>query len=185
MSPGPAVQVNAKELSARAAVVERSLELAHLDRVREAGGLPGTRIDAQLRFGAFDGRTTVAVRVAGVAMLSCQRCLQPCTTDIDESAQVMVVHDEDELVPGGFEPFVGSPEHLSLAALVEEQVLLALPLVPMHVADDPQCRMDSGVAEGVPVRPLAAARPAAGAAAEEKQTPFANLRELLGKKNER
>ena len=185
MSPGPAAQVNAKELSARAAVVERSLELAHLDRVRDAGGLPGTRIDAQLRFGAFDGRTTVAVRVDGVAMLPCQRCLQPCTTDVDESAQVMVVRDEDEVVPGGYEPFVGAPEHLSLVALIEEQVLLALPLVPMHAADDQQCLANSGEAGSVPVRPLAADRPAASAAAEEKQMPFANLRELLEKKNER
>jgi uncharacterized protein len=185
MSPGPADQVNAKELSARAAVVERRLELSHLDRVRDAGGLPGTRIDAQLRFGAFDSRTTVVVLVEGVAMLPCQRCLQPCTTHIDESAQVMVVRDEDEDVPGGFEPFVGLPEQLSLAALVEEQVLLALPLVPMHAADDPQCLANSDGAESAPVRPLAADTPAAGAAAEEKQTPFANLRELLEKKNER
>ena len=185
MSPGPADQVNAKELSARAAVVERSLELSHLDRVREAGGLPGTRIDAQLRFGAFDGRTTVVVLVEGVAMLRCQRCLQPCTTDVDESAQVMVVRDEDEEVPGGYEPFVGLPEHLSLSALVEEQVLLALPLVPMHAADDPRCLAKTVGAEGAPVRSLAADAPAAGAVAEEKQTPFANLRELLEKKHER
>ena len=185
MSPGPAAQVNAKELAARAAVLERSLELVNLDRVREAGGLPGTRIDAQLRFGAFDARTTVVVRVAGVAMLPCQRCLQPCATEVDESAQVMVVRDEDEIVPGEYEPFVGSPEHLSLTALVEEQVLLALPLVPMHAADDPQCRANSGVAGSVPVRLLVADSPAAGAAAEEKQTPFANLRELLDKNDER
>jgi uncharacterized protein len=185
MSPGPADQVNAKELSARAAVVERSLELSHLDRVRDAGGLPGTRIDAQLRFGVFDGRTTVAVLVEGVAMLACQRCLQPCTTDVDESAQVMVVRDEDEDVPGGYEPFVGLPEQLSLAALVEEQVLLALPLVPTHAVDDPQCRANVDGAGSVPVRLLVADEPAAGAAAEEKQTPFANLRELLEKKNER
>ena len=32
---------------------------------------------------------------------------------------------------------------------------------------------------------LAADTPAAGAAAEEKQTPFANLRELLDRKDER
>jgi uncharacterized protein len=185
MSPGPADQVNAKELSARAAVVERRLELSHLDRVRDAGGLPGTRIDAQLRFGAFDSRTTVVVLVEGVAMLPCQRCLQPCTTHIDESARVMVVRDEDEDVPGGFEPFVGLPEQLSLGALVEEQVLLALPLVPMHAADDPQCLANSDGAESAQVRPLAADTPAADAAAEEKQTPFANLRELLEKKNER
>jgi uncharacterized protein len=184
MSPGPADQVNAKELAARAAVVERRLDLAQLDRVRDAGGLPGTRIDAQLRFGLFDGRTTVGVRVEGVAMVPCQRCLQPCATDVDESAQVIVVRDEDEDAPGGFEPFVGQPEHLSLAALIEEQVLLALPLVPTHAAGDPQCRA-SFDAEVVPLVPSDADRPAAKAAVEEKQTPFANLRELLEKKNER
>jgi uncharacterized protein len=183
MSPGPAEQVNAKELSARAAVVERRLELARLDRVRDAGGLPGTRISAQMRFGSFEGRTTVDVRVEGVATLPCQRCLQPCAVDVDESAQVMVVRDEDEQVPGGYEAFVGVPEQLSLVALVEEQVLLALPLVPMHAAGDAACRTSgAGVASWVasPAR-----EPAARAAVEEKQTPFANLRELLDKKNER
>jgi uncharacterized protein len=183
MSPGPAEQVNAKELSARAAVVERKLELSQLDRVRDAGGLPGTRIAAQLRFGSFEGRTTVDVRVEGVAMLSCQRCLQPYASGVDERAQVMVVRDEEESVPGGYEPFVGVPEQLSLAALVEEQVLLALPLVPTHTAGDAQCR--SSGAEVVPLAPSPAKPPAATAAAEEKQTPFANLRELLEKKNER
>jgi uncharacterized protein len=183
MSPGPADQVNAKELSARAAVVERRLELAQLDRVQDAGGLPGTRIDVQLRFGSFEGWTTIDVRVEGVALLPCQRCLQPCAVEVDESARVMVVRDEDEQIPGGFEPFVGTPEHLSLAALVEEQVLLALPLVPMHPAGDAQCRTSG--AEVEPLAPSSAYGPAAKAAAEEKQTPFANLRELLDKKNER
>ena len=41
MSPGQADQVNAKELSARAAVLERHYDLAQLERVAEAGGLPG------------------------------------------------------------------------------------------------------------------------------------------------
>ena len=182
MSPGPADQVNAKELSARAAFVERSFESAQLERVRDAGGLPGTRIAAQLRFGSFEGRPTVDVRVEGVAMLPCQRCLQPCATEVDESAQVMVVRDEDEEIPGGYEPFVGTPEHLSLTALVEEQVLLALPLVPAHPAGDAQCR--TSAAEVERSAPTSARGPAAQAAAVEKQTPFANLRELLEGKNE-
>ena len=189
MSPGPADQVNAKELAARAAVIQRSLESPQLERVTAAGGLPGTRIDAQLRFGSFEGRTTIDVRVAGSAVVVCQRCLQPCNTRVDESARVMIVRDEDEDVPGGYEPFVGQPEHLSLTAVVEEQVLLALPLVPTHEAGDPQCR-PSGMttvsgADVVPLVPSSGDRPAARAAAEEKQTPFANLRELLGKNDER
>jgi len=183
MSPGPADQVNAKELSARAAVLERRLELNQLERVGEAGGLPGTRVDAQLRFGLFEGRTTVDVAVTGSVTLQCQRCLQPCDCKLDESAQLIVVRDEDEEVAGGFEPFVGTPEQLSLSALIEEQVLLALPLVPMHAAGTPGC-LPAG-AEPVPLAPKSASKAAAQAADDEKQTPFANLRELLGKQDER
>lgn len=186
MSPGPADQVNAKELSARAAVLERHYDLAHFERVAEAGGLPGTRIDAQLQFGAFEGRTTVDVRVEGKAVLECQRCLKPCAVVVDESALVAIVRDETDDVPGGYEPFVGMPEQLSLSALVEEQVLLALPLVPAHDAGSPECL--SSEAEVVPLAPAFVAEAAAEVAAvevEEKQTPFANLRELLDKRNER
>jgi uncharacterized protein len=184
MSPGPADQVNAKELSARAAVIERHLDLPQLERVVQAGGLPGTRIDARLQFGAFEGRTTVDVRVEGTAVLECQRCLQPCAIAMDESALVAIVRDELDEVPGGFEPFVGMPEQLSLAALVEEQVLLALPLVPAHEAGSPECL--SSEAEEVPLAPASVVETAAQeAAVEEKQMPFANLRELLEKNNER
>jgi uncharacterized protein len=185
MSPGPADQVNAKELSARAAVLERHYELAQLERVAEAGGLPGTRIDAQLRFGATEGVTIVDVRVTGIAVLTCQRCLAPCECEVDESAQVAIVGEETNEVPEGFEPFVGRVEQLSLGAVTEEQVLLALPLVPMHAAGSPQCR--SSGAEVVPLARTPAVESAAAkkAAAVEKQTPFANLRELLGKNDER
>ena len=184
MSPGPADQVNAKELSARAAVLKRHYDLAQLERVAEAGGLPGTRIDAQLRFGAFDGRTTVDVRVTGVAMLACQRCLQPCECAVDESAQVAVVGVETDDSPGRLRAVRGQARATVARGVAEEQVLLALPLVPTHEAGSPQCR--STGAEVVPLAPATAVEPAAKKAAEdEKQTPFANLRELLGKNDER
>jgi uncharacterized protein len=184
MSPGPADQVNAKELSARAAVLERHYDLDQLERVAQAGGLAGTRIDARLQFGAFEGRTTVDVRVTGLAVLACQRCLQPCDCSVEEAAQVAIVRDELDDVPGGYEPFVGMPEQLSLAALIEEQVLLALPLVPVHEAGSRECR--STTAEAVPLAPAAASADAtADVAAAETQTPFANLRDLLGKNDER
>jgi uncharacterized protein len=184
MSPGPADQVNAKELSARAAVLERQFDLGRLERVAQAGALSGTRIDARLQFGSFEGRTTVDVRVTGRAVLACQRCLQPCDCGVDETALVAIVRDELDDVPEGYEPFVGLPEQLSLAALIEEQVLLALPLVPVHGTGSPECR--STAADRVPLVPAAGSDTAtADAAAAETQTPFANLRELLGKNDER
>lgn len=184
MSPGPADQVNAKELAARAAYVERTYDLGQLERVQETGGLPGTRVAAGLRFGTFDGRTTVEVHVGGVAVLHCQRCLKACQCALDETATLLVVRDDAEEVPGGYEPFVAVPEQLSLAALVEEQVLLALPLVPMHEAGEGGC---NSAADVVPLAPGSGSGDiaAAGSVEDEKQTPFANLRELLERKDER
>jgi uncharacterized protein len=170
MSPALADLVNAKELAGRSASLERSLDLRQLPRVAEAGALKGTHVQAKLHFAIFQGKATVDVQVEGVAVLECQRCLKPCETELHESEQVIVAANDAEDVPGGFEPFIGDVESLSLSALIEEQVLLGLPLVPLH--DDPaQCRKS---ASGKRV-----ARAEAEAQPEDTQRPFANLRDLL------
>jgi uncharacterized protein len=143
-------------------------------------------VDAQLRFGLFDGRTTVDVAIEGMVALPCQRCLRTYECAVDESAQLMVVRDGDEEVPGGYEPIVGTPEHLSLVAVIEEQVLLALPLVPMHEPGTPGCvpagAEATALEPGSPVERVAAGQQATSR--DEKQKPFANLRELLAAKDE-
>jgi uncharacterized metal-binding protein YceD (DUF177 family) len=89
---------------------------------------------------------------------------------VDDKGQVMVVADDTEEVPGGFDPVIGDPERLSVTDLVEEQILLGMPLVPMH-EDAAECG-ESAAGEHIV---------AAEAPAEDKQRPFANLRELLEK----
>lgn len=172
MSADPANHVNAKELAGRAAVVERSLQLSQLPGLVEAGALEGSNVQATLRFGNFEGHTAVDLRLRGVLVLICQRCLKPCACALDESAQLAVVESGDEELLGGHEPLLGNPERLSLQALIEEQALLGMPLVPMHDESTP-CGAAAGERE-------LSGEPAA-ARVEDKQTPFANLRLLLGK----
>jgi uncharacterized protein len=170
MSHAPADRVNAVELAGRGATLERRFALAQLPRLVEAGALDGTQLRAQLEFSKFEGRTTVTVRVDGEVFLACQRCLKPCACAVDEPASLAIVARDTDEVPGGYEPLLGDAERLSIAELVEEQVLLGLPLVPMHETVA-QC--------GAVAAALAAARDQP--AVEETQTPFANLRELLEK----
>ena len=170
MSPALSDLVNAKELAGRSASLERSLDLRQLPRVAEAGALQGTNVRARLRFAIFQVKTTVAVEVEGVVVLECQRCLTPCDAPLRETEQVMVAASDGDEVAGGYEPFIGDVESLPLSALIEEQVLLGLPLVPVH--DDPaQCRKS---ASGKRV-----AKAEAEARPEDTQRPFANLRDLL------
>jgi uncharacterized metal-binding protein YceD (DUF177 family) len=68
---------------------------------------------------------------------------------------------------------VGNDERLSLVELIEEQVLLGLPLVPMHDGAAGGCDETDGAAEG----------PGPDAAAGDVQRPFANLRDLLAKRD--
>jgi uncharacterized protein len=74
----------------------------------------------------------------------------------------MIVPDERAGEPGGYEPVVANAAHFDVRWFVEEQALLALPLVPMH--EPPQCAL---VADG-----------AAGGEVG-RQTPFENLRDML------
>jgi uncharacterized protein len=170
MSHAPADRVNAVELAGREAKLERRFGLAQLPRLVEAGALDGTQLHAQLEFGRFDGRSIVAVRVEGEVVLACQRCLRPCACAVDESASLAIVARDTDEVPGGYEPLLGDAERLSIAELVEEQVLLGLPLVPMH---------ETAAECGAVATALAAVEDEP--AVEETQTPFANLRELLEK----
>lgn len=168
MSQAPADQVNAVELAGRAATLERDFRLGQLPRLVEAGALDGTSAHASLGFAEFEGRTTVEARVQGVIVLPCQRCMRPCDCAIDESALLAVVASDDEQdLPGGYEALLGDAERLSLGELVEEQMLLGMPLVPMH--EPGQCGAGAAV------------KAAGGAGADERQRPFANLRELLDK----
>lgn len=170
MSAARSDLVNAVELAGRSATLERSFDLGRLPRLVEAGALEGTSAEARLTFGTFEKRTTVEVSVEGSLVLPCQRCLRPCECPLDETALLIVVADDTEEVPGGFEPVLGDAERLSVTELVEEQMLLGMPLVPMH-EDDDGC-LDAAA-------PVTAVEK--DSTAEDKQKPFANLRELLDK----
>jgi uncharacterized protein len=87
-----------------------------------------------------------------------------------EATPLIVVATDDAAVPAGFDPILGDAERLPVAEVIEEQVLLGLPLVPMH-SQGAGCRRD-GVSNATPGE------------ATDRQRPFANLRELLDKREQ-
>jgi uncharacterized protein len=167
MSPAPVDLVNAIELAGRAASIEREPGLGELPRLVEAGALEGTRTRAQLDFGLFEGRPTVTANVTAIVVLTCQRCLRPCECSVSESTPLVIMSRDDGSVPAGYEVWVGDPERLPVADVIEEQILLGLPLVALHERE-----ADCAAAAGPD--------PAASRS-EDRQRPFANLRELLDK----
>jgi len=72
----------------------------------------------------------------GTAWLTCQRCLAPCEQAFDADPVFRIVQTEEEadefpLDDDEAEVIVGS-RHFDLVDLIEEELLLSLPLVPKH-----------------------------------------------------
>jgi uncharacterized protein len=105
-------------------------------------------------------------------VLACQRCLGEVELDVEEHCALAFVADEAAAaeVPATHDPVVMTHGRVALGELVEEQLLLALPLVAMHA--------DASICE----RQLAAASKQDAAGPQEpKQRPFAGLRDLMKK----
>jgi uncharacterized protein len=86
--------------------------------------------------GVLEGQPFLRLMVQGGAWLTCQRCLAPCLQpfDIDVLLRIAANDEEADALPlddDGPEVIVGSRQ-FDLFELVEEELLLALPLVPRH-----------------------------------------------------
>lgn len=74
--------------------------------------------------------------VHGAVWLECQRCLQPYRQPLDIDAEYRIVATDDEaderaLNDDEFDVIVGT-RRFDLVELIEEELLLSLPLVPKH-----------------------------------------------------
>ncbi|MGV0953330.1 MAG: YceD family protein [Fluviibacter sp.] len=94
-----------------------------------------------------DQRPTMTIGLAATLEQSCQRCLQPVSVVIDHMHTVEWVADEAELArldaseedsdnpDWEFLPMPVPPKVLTLE-LVEDELILSLPIVPLHEACD-------------------------------------------------
>ncbi len=139
------------------------------------------RSRSKFQFSQFDGRPAVTGELHGSAVLTCQRCMRPVSVDVDDTFQVLIVDAERSDEPGGYEPVVAHPARLDLAWLAEEQVLLALPLVPMHESEDCGAGVLDEVVSSEALEDDVEDADDAESGAGTTQQPFRNLRDLLRK----
>ena len=147
---------------------EFDLPLGELPRLTPALASTDGLARCRVTFAREQGQPVATVAVNARLGLRCQRCLKPVWTDVDSESRVRFVTDpasvdENDL---GIEPTLAPEGRIALRDLLEEELLLSVPIVPRH--DDPrEC-------DGLEVEEDEA---------EEMQRPFAGLGELLKRKN--
>lgn len=72
--------------------------------------------------------------VEGVISVSCQRCLNPLELKIHDDINLVLLESESELtsLDSGVEPWIIEGAYLDPAEIIEEQLLLSMPIVSFH-----------------------------------------------------
>jgi uncharacterized protein len=82
--------------------------------------------------------------VSGHVILECQRCLQPVSVGLDGHFTMAVVYNDElaKALPADIDPLMLLPDQpLIVAELVEDELLLCLPMHAMH--DDGKCQIQT------------------------------------------
>lgn len=135
-SIGQAV-IDSLEFAREGSVVAGSVAVAVLGRLADMLADNAGSLDCELRGGRDgEGKPYLDLWVAGSLNLRCQRCLMPMPFGLDIDSRLMLVAageswPDEELAEDGTDAIEASRE-LAVLPLIEDEVLLALPIVPRH-----------------------------------------------------
>ena len=116
------------------------VSLERLPRFTDCLATETGEVRAKLRFSVTDtGRRVILGEISVTAEVACQRCLEPVSIELADEIELAVLDDESQLesLEERWDPWIVSDPKIQLASLVEEQLMLCLPLVSYH--PDPNC----------------------------------------------
>ncbi|MEH6577565.1 MAG: YceD family protein [Amphritea sp.] len=128
-------KIDPRKLAERGVRIEGEVELKLLPRllsmlVDDEGTV---RVDLQfdndhLRIRTIQGNATSSVK------MTCQRCLEPVEVEVEAKFNLAVAPDEEraKTLPRYYDPLIVEGEDLELLPMVEEELIITLPLVPFH-----------------------------------------------------
>jgi uncharacterized protein len=94
-------------------------------------------------FGELDreGKAFLEIRLDGDVGLRCQRCLETLVVPLRIVSRLLLVPPgrqwpDEELAEDGYDA-VAAGREMALLPMIEEEVLLALPIAPMHASCEP------------------------------------------------
>jgi uncharacterized protein len=103
-----------------------------------------------------EGHSWLALSVQGQVNLACQRCLEAVPFDVDVVARLELIPPgnpwPDEDLEDDASDAIEADQALRVDALVEDEIILALPLAPMHE----DCALPGAAQAGHALSPFAA-----------------------------
>jgi uncharacterized protein len=156
--------INSAEFAKKALELHGIIAVSQLQRLHDTLVSTEGDLDFRLVGSSEQGKSRLGLYVNGSLQLSCQRCLESFSFDLNIASSFIVVPDEsaipviEENDPdmGNDDDYLVADARLQVIDLIEDEILLALPLAPKH---------DSELCAGTELNEL------------KKPNPFAVLKE--------
>lgn len=170
MSPPGSEPLDIDRLADGEADVDFSVPVAELPRLRSRLEASGS-VEGSVHFTREAGLAVAELTVRGTAVMQCQRCMEKLEAPVETRSRVALIASEAEAgrVPEDLEPMLAPGGRISIREIVEEELMLYLPIVPAH-ENAAECAPEASSTVGERETPA------------ETQRPFAQLQELLKRK---
>jgi uncharacterized protein len=165
--------VDARKIFAQRAHISGTVPLARFTRFCELLADCRGELKVSLQFGLDERhRRIVEGSIETSVSVVCQRCLEHTNVQLQESFKLGVVESEAQIerLPDDVDPWLTTDARLTLVDILEEQLILAMPIVSYHLE---ACSFVLGkTSEGTAERKT-------DSAVESDDNPFAVLKKLI------
>jgi len=133
------VQIHPLRLVASRDILQGELPISKMHRLTELVQDSEGNAAITLQFQRDENeQPIIRTDVKAALNMTCMRCGQPMTYHIDNASILGLVEAESEAenLPDDYEPLLVGNDPLNLSDIVEDELLLALPIVAMHEDND-------------------------------------------------
>lgn len=119
--------------------LDGSVKLADMARLNTNLCSNESSVAVRLTFGIDEqGITYLKGHLEAGLMLQCQRCMDPFKYEIitDFALGIVKTLEEANALPEHYEPALAKEGHLALRELIEDELILNLPIIPRHEPED-------------------------------------------------
>ncbi|VVC75924.1 hypothetical protein AQUSIP_12250 [Aquicella siphonis] len=134
--------------------LDGTLKIADMQRLSANVLRNDDTVKVHLQFGVDEQRITYLTgHLETTLTLQCQRCMEPFIYEIMSDFVLGIVNtlDEANALPERYEPALASEGNLALRELIEDEIILNLPIIPRHEPEDCKVKLplaDSGWEQG-------------------------------------
>jgi len=158
-------RVRASSAVSQAACYQGSVAVAAMPRLRELLAADSAMVEVDLNAEKAFGRNNLKGELRGSLLLQCRRCDKNYVWQLDSQLNLCLVENEEQerAVLESADPYWVQDDQLPLHEIIEDEVILALPMLP-------RCPTCESIVRDAPL-------PMGEVAPRQRENPFAALKE--------